>query len=174
MSEFKAWPKIPRLVNEYVIVTEKMDGTNSCIIINDKKIVGVQSRNRLITREDDNYGFANWAYDNENELIGLGNGYHYGEWCGPKINGNRHQLEKNELYLFNTHRPIESIPPYCKVVPILGEGPMQQLLGIGLYSIMSSLEMDRPYKPEGVIVYQTNANKLYKLTFNNPEGKWKV
>ena len=30
---FKKWPKIPRLENEVYYITEKIDGTNACIII---------------------------------------------------------------------------------------------------------------------------------------------
>jgi len=30
---FKAWPKIPRLENEIFHITEKIDGTNACIVI---------------------------------------------------------------------------------------------------------------------------------------------
>lgn len=33
--EFKEWPKIPRGQNEIVSITEKINGTNACIIIND-------------------------------------------------------------------------------------------------------------------------------------------
>ena len=59
--EFKAWPKIGRYNPFNVTITEKMDGTNACIIIEDGFIVGVQSRKRLITPDDDNFGFAQWV-----------------------------------------------------------------------------------------------------------------
>jgi len=46
--DFKAWPKIPRENPFNVTITEKIDGTNACIIIKDGEIIGVQSRKRLI------------------------------------------------------------------------------------------------------------------------------
>ena len=97
---FKAWPKIPRLENEVYHITEKIDGTNAAIIIkplekfvdalpiwyNDVYAIGAQSRTRLITPEDDNFGFAKWVKDNAEQLIAdLGVGYHYGEWWGNGI-----------------------------------------------------------------------------------------
>jgi len=54
---FQPWPKTPRL-NRDCIVTEKIDGTNSAIVIDEVGDVYAQSRNRLITPGDDNYGFA--------------------------------------------------------------------------------------------------------------------
>jgi len=92
--EFKPWPKIPRPKGMNITITEKMDGTNACVVIQDGNFVGAQSRNRIITPEDDNMGFANWAYENQSDLEGLGDGYHYGEWCGPGIQKNPHNLGK--------------------------------------------------------------------------------
>ena len=87
MSTFEAWPKTPRW-NREVIITEKIDGTNSAIIIeldtlgyaarDDVNLLSVeedggsiykvfaQSRNRLIFpgKMTDNYGFAAWVQEN--------------------------------------------------------------------------------------------------------------
>ena len=102
--EFKAWEKIPRENPFTVTITEKIDGTNACIIIMDGEIVGVQSRKRLITVLEDNYGFAKWVEYNKKDLLGLGDGYHYGEWAGLGIQGNPHKLDKKHFFLFNTFR----------------------------------------------------------------------
>ena len=48
MSEFKEFQKIPRLYRE-VIVTEKIDGTNACVVVGEDGSVGAQSRSRIIT-----------------------------------------------------------------------------------------------------------------------------
>lgn len=69
MSEFVKFNSIKRRCNEEVIITEKIDGTNACIIVENGKIVGVQSRSRIITIDDDNAGFAKFAYDNEDKLL---------------------------------------------------------------------------------------------------------
>ncbi len=47
MTEFKAWPKIARL-NRDMVITEKIDGTNACVIVTDDGSVHAQSRTRLI------------------------------------------------------------------------------------------------------------------------------
>jgi hypothetical protein len=80
-TEFIAFPKIARLRRE-IIVTEKIDGTNSCIFIGEDGEFLMGSRNRWITPESDNYGFAKWAMAHKEELMGLGHGRHYGEWWG--------------------------------------------------------------------------------------------
>ena len=48
--EFKAWPKITRLENKRApIFTEKIDGTNACIVIGPNGEFYTQSRTRFIT-----------------------------------------------------------------------------------------------------------------------------
>ena len=115
--EFKAWPKIGRENPFKVTITEKLDGTNSCVIIQDDKVVGVQSRKRFITPEDDNFGFAQWVVDNNDELLSLEDGYHYGEWAGEGIQKNPHCLEGKHFFLFNTFRwnpDNHNKPPCCR------------------------------------------------------------
>lgn len=70
---FEKFPKIPRL-NREIVITEKLDGTNASIEITDEGEFLVGSRNRYITPESDNYGFARWAYANKEELLKLGPG----------------------------------------------------------------------------------------------------
>ena len=76
--EFKPWEKIPRENPFTVTISEKIDGTNACVVIKDGDIVGVQSRKRFITPEDDNYGFAAWVEENRDELLKMGDGYQVG------------------------------------------------------------------------------------------------
>ncbi len=112
MTEFQAWPKIPRL-NRGCVVTEKIDGTNAAVVIervepsrpkhafelirilldsNELFAVFAQSRKRLLqTNEDggkgsDNFAFAAWVKENALELAAvLGEGRHFGEWWGSGI-----------------------------------------------------------------------------------------
>ncbi|WP_201783496.1 RNA ligase family protein [Herpetosiphon geysericola] len=51
-DEFVAFPKIARLARQ-VIVTEKIDGTNTCILINQQGEIRAGSRSRWITVDDD-------------------------------------------------------------------------------------------------------------------------
>lgn len=182
-TEFQPWPKIPRLVNEKITITEKMDGTNACIIIQDGEIVGIQSRKRFIYPEGyngmkgcDNAGFAGWVRDNEQALLALGDGHHYGEWCGPAIQGNPHNLPIKRFYLFNTQRwgaYAERAPSCCTTVRVLYEGPNTlEAINKAMESLAELAKMEK-YTPEGIIVYNHLARNSYKLTFESAEGKWK-
>jgi hypothetical protein len=96
--EFTAWPKTPRLFKDSMVITEKIDGTNSAVGVVEGWVhvaspttvglpdqvwaevdgkpytVYAQSRNRLIKpastgdKAADNYGFASWVYANHHEL----------------------------------------------------------------------------------------------------------
>jgi hypothetical protein len=172
--EFKPWPKIQRGGGtEQVTITEKLDGTNSCIIIQDGEIVGVQSRKRMITpgKNTDNYGFAQWVEDNSAELLGLGDGYHYGEWAGVGIQKNPLGLESKRFYLFNVARwNLEHQPPTCcYVVPVLYSGEYRPDI---IEEIMDSLKANAPHDPEGVVVWYHKARRYEKYTYNFVHGKW--
>lgn len=172
--EFKAWEKITRENPFNVTITEKMDGTNACIIIKDGEILGVQSRKRLITPEDDNYGFAQWVDDNKDDLINLGDGYHYGEWAGIGIQKNPHDLSSKKFFLFNAFRWNENNPNRpncCEVVPILFQGMLTQETVPELLETLK-LNATENQSPEGVIVYYHAFRKYTKHTIKSPNGKW--
>lgn len=146
--EFKAWPKTPRLFRE-VIVTEKIDGTNSAVIIQELEDfadadpmngltiverdgkyyeVAAQSRNRLIFpgKTTDNYGFAGFVQKNAEELFDLlGPGRHYGEWWGKGIQ-KRYQNAHAGIRgfaLFNTekHKDLHAWLPMDGGIDVLVE-----------------------------------------------------
>lgn len=170
--EFKAWPKISRDNPFNVTITEKIDGTNACIIIQDGNIVGVQSRKRFITVEDDNYGFASWVEENAFELLRLGGGYHYGEWAGPGIQKNPHNLGKKSFFLFNTCRwsDPEIRPDCCYIVPTLWQGILEKDT---IQKVMDDLKDGYDGKPEGVVVYYHAFGKYTKHTYKCQGGKWR-
>lgn len=171
--EFAKWPKTPRTNNNNVVITEKMDGTNACIVIRGGEIVAIQSRNRFIKPGDDNMGFAHWVSQNAEALVELGDGYHFGEWCGPGIQKNPHMLEQKEFYLFNVFRPAETLPDIVKQVRVLYQGPFTDEV---LNTTMSELwqhASEQQYVPEGVIVYSHATKSRSKMTFANSQGKWK-
>lgn len=172
--EFKAWAKIPRDNPFKVTITEKMDGTNACIIIIDGEIVGVQSRKRLITPENDNYGFAGWVEANKEDLLKLEDGYHYGEWAGLGIQKNPHDLPEKQFFLFNTFRwnpENPNRPDCCQVVPILFQGEMDSETVSGLLAKLVDEATDNQ-TPEGVIIYSHAFRSYTKHTIKSPNGKW--
>lgn len=175
MIHFEKFPKIPRIDKAlYAIVTEKLDGVNAQIAIENGCIVGVGSRNRWITPDNDNYGFAKWVQNNVEELLKLGDGRHYGEWFGQGIQRTYHLYEKR-FALFNVKRWRDVRPTCCDIVPVLFEGNLypsditeitEQLKKTG------SLASPGFKNPEGIIIYYPTTNTLLKWTYENSEGKW--
>jgi hypothetical protein len=118
--EFQGYPKIPRHYRESFTITEKIDGTNGCVVITEHGEVFAQSRSRFITPDDDNMGFAQWVYENKEELLLLGPGYHYGEWWGQGIQ--RRYFENHKVFsLFAWWLKEEEIPKCCRVVPVIAQ-----------------------------------------------------
>lgn len=174
MIEFKPWEKIPRDNPFSVTITEKIDGTNACVIVVDGEVVGAQSRKRLITPGDDNFGFAQWVKDNKEDLESLGDGYHYGEWAGPGIQKNPHNLKEKTFFLFNTARwnpDNPNRPKCCDVVPVMFQGVMNgDTIPELLEELIGCAAPDE--KPEGVVVYYHAFRKFTKHTLKSPNGKW--
>lgn len=150
--EFRPFPKIPRL-ERGLTITEKIDGTNAAIGITDDGQMWCQSRNRIITPDDDNMGFARWVADNESTLLELlGPGVHYGEWCGPGIQKNRHQFPNKRFLLFNVDRwaHLDHLADEgLGIVPVLyvGDDPSR------INYWFDQLPHERPYRPEGLMIY---------------------
>lgn len=189
MTDFVPFPKIPRL-NREIVVTEKIDGTNAAINIEmiDASALGeaepfsiprvtCQSRNRIITPLDDNYGFARWVEDNSAALIEvLGEGLHYGEWWGSGIQ-RRYGLtgDDKRFSLFNVSRWKEtdfSSVPGLGVVPILYEGAMDQIVIDWIVEdlgVNGSIAAPGFMNPEGVIIFHTAARSMFKVTCEDDE-----
>lgn len=173
--EFPKFGKIHRLSRDMVI-TEKLDGTNASIHITEKGEFLVGSRTRFITPDNDNFGFAAWAYEHEEELRQLGEGSHYGEWWGRKIQRG-YDLDERRFSLFNTSRwNEETKPDCCHVVPVLYIGEfdtdMVDYLLEGLHN-GGSVAAPGFGNPEGVVVYHRHSNSLFKKTLDhNDEHKF--
>ena len=170
--EFQGFPKISRL-RRNVIITEKLDGTNAQIYITDDLQLYAGSRNRWITPEDDNYGFAGWADRNKDQLLLLGPGRHFGEWWGNGIQ-RKYDLAEKRFSLFNVGRWNNHNPPpaCCHVVPVLCGGPLSDAI---VESALSSLRRNGSQAapgfmdPEGVVVYHTASQQLSKITLKHDD-----
>lgn len=169
--EFKAWERIPRENPFTVTISEKIDGTNGCIVIAGGDIAGVQSRKRFITPDDDNAGFAAWVEANKSELLTMGDGYHYGEWAGVGIQSNPLKLDRKHFFLFNTFRWNENNPnrpKCCDVVPVLYQG---ELMPNTIPALLDKMRLG-DVTHEGVVVYYHAFRKYTKHTIKSPNGKW--
>lgn len=65
----------------------KLHGTNAAIQVTPEGVLECQSRERVITPEDDNHGFARWVHSRKDEwLRALAPGtVVFGEWAGPGV-----------------------------------------------------------------------------------------
>jgi len=174
--EFEAWPKIPRGILGDVVITEKMDGTNACVIIQNGVIAGVQSRKRMLNvgKDVDNYGFASYVMQNKDIFLELGEGKHYGEWAGLGIQKNPHGLDSKYFYLFNTRRwGSHHLPPEgIRVVRVLHHGEYSALTIDEVMNNLKDTSVSEGYKAEGIIVYFPKLDAMEKHTFEYSKGKW--
>ena len=172
MSDFNPFQKIPRL-NRGCVITEKIDGTNAQVVIGEDGTVRAGSRNRWISVGDDNFGFARWVADHEAELRGLGVGQHFGEWWGPGIQRG-YGLKEKRFSLFNTGRwaDAEKRPACCDVVPVLYAGEFSSDTVDQVLDVLSETGSQASpgfMRPEGVVVYMTASNHLYKVLAENDD-----
>ena len=186
--EFQPFSKIARLSRE-IVVTEKIDGTNAgiqivplpvepdapyCAVVDDHAIFA-QSRSRIITPKEDNFGFAKWVAENAPSLVNLGPGAHFGEWWGSGIQRG-YGLAKGErrFSLFNVSRwsDPDVRPSCCHVVPELWRGDFdtQKILAcLNVLSRNGSWAAPGFVKPEGVVVFHIASNMLFKKTIERDE-----
>jgi len=187
MSElkFEGMEKIGRMKRECTI-TEKIDGTNAQILFDEDGNLLVGSRKREIWPEGtegkpkgcDNTGFARWVYDNRDELFEfLGQGRHFGEWCGGKIQRG-YGIKERKFLLFNSGRfgegkqeiPEGLVESGLGVVPILYQGVfttdaiddvMDDLKATGSHFVVGFMN------PEGIVVYHHAIRRNFKITFEH-------
>lgn len=167
---FTGFPKIARL-NRLVVVTEKIDGTNAQIYITDDGRILAGSRNKWITPEDDNYGFAKWVHAHAAELAALGPGAHFGEWWGAGIQ-RRYGMTEKVFSLFNVGRWNEKNPPpaCCRTVPELFRGSLENLnIGGVMADLQETGSIAAPgfMNPEGIILFHTASGQLFKKTIKD-------
>lgn len=179
MIDFEPFPKIARLIRDCV-VTEKIDGTNGQIYIEDDgTTMHVGSRNKWLDEKNDNYGFFKWAqFLVKADLLKLGPGRHYGEWWGSGIQRG-YGLPKGEkrFSLFNVGRwNAENTPDSVGVVPVLFQGQFDTLsIDAVLYDLEKEGSRAAPgfMDPEGICIYHTASMTTFKRTIKNgasPKG----
>lgn len=192
---FLEFPKIYRLSRE-VIVTEKIDGTSGTIYIGEAGEFLIGSRNRWITPEDDNYGFARWCMERKEALLTLGPGWHRGEfWGGGIQRGYGLRGSDKRFSMFNVARwcehgqvprRIETADPlvekYQEMLPVCVE--LVPVLYRGLFTteacehalehlrINGSVAVSGYGRPEGIVIYHVAGNVSFKKTAEK-DDEWK-
>lgn len=128
------WPSIDNLYNIRKNISEydslrkikyrakvKLHGTNCAISIFPNGDIVTQSREQIITPENDNSGFSCWANSNKKYWSSLKQTNQitvFGEWCGPGVHQGCaiHQIEKKifcvfAIQYFTTKGPFLEINP---------------------------------------------------------------
>jgi hypothetical protein len=157
-----------------IVVTEKIDGTNGQIYIEDDGVtMHIGSRNRWLTAEQDNHGFFVWVTEHREELLCLGPGRHFGEWWGHGIQRG-YGLTEKRFSLFNVKRWHKEEPPSCcRVVPILSTGLLDDVYTVEdcMRELRTEGSIAAPgfMRPEGIVIYHTHSGTLFKKTLENDE-----
>lgn len=222
-GQFKSWGSTPRF-HKGLHITEKIDGTNAGVCVQGVSktvfdghpdamrvfgeecdyLVRAQSRKRIITPGNDNFGFAAWVWENAASLANLlGHGYHYGEWYGEGIQKNPLAVKGRRWALFNTWhwgrkenldrlRMVDI--PGLTTVPVLHDeqrdGPADYMTipaiinGLnaggsradGFMTLPNAHKMDFHVEgPEGIIVWQRETRQRYKILLREDDKhKWEV
>lgn len=193
---FPKFPRIPRF-NREVVLTEKIDGSNGLVYVStaddfhyDQEamkgyftttpgglLMMAGSRKRWLNPDDDNFGFAQWVWDHADQLASLGTGHHYGEWYGKGINRN-YGLSERRFALFNVAKwgDPDVRPGCCEVVTVLGSCEAMGLGGVLTFWLDAlgshgSVHVPGFKKPEGIVLYHTAGNNLYKVTLEGDNAK---
>lgn len=100
--------EVDGILNGTVDLFYKIDGTNSQVFLKDENTLGFGSRNREITPEDDNAGFAKSMTDNKelySELLSFLRAHPsytiYGEWLVPHTLKSYIQASWKKFYVFD-------------------------------------------------------------------------
>lgn len=191
---FEPFPKLTRFSHDWII-TEKIDGTNAQILIvpvadvpiNETQELAIidgyaiyaGSRKQMLSPKQDNYGFAKFVQQNAEALItALGEGRHFGEWCGLGIQ-RRYDMDRKVFALFNVDRWAEQdLPEGVVTVPVLergyfdnpGEAAQRALDNLKAWGSVFAPGFNNP---EGVVMFHRPSQTLFKKTFDYDEqGKW--
>ncbi|HKP75319.1 MAG TPA: RNA ligase family protein [Longimicrobiaceae bacterium] len=181
VSDFEEFPKIARL-SRGCVITEKIDGTNAQVHVLEDGTVLAGSRNRYVTPDADNFGFAAWVKAHEDQLRQLGPGRHFGEWWGSGIQRG-YGLQKGEkrFSLFNVARWADDRdrekfpqdrPACCCVVPILFAGPFETDWiehSLDFLRREGSQAVPGFMRPEGIVIWHEAARVLFKKTLEKDE-----
>lgn len=162
---FPSFASIPRFYRD-VTITEKIDGTNALVYVEPTTLeVFAGSRNRWLTLEKDNFGFAKWVAEHTEELKRLGPGRHYGEWYGLGIQRG-YGLDHKRLALFGGRQSYEQ--RLCwETVPVLYHGPFKD---IDIDNLMAnfikrgSCAVPGWMDPEGFVIFHHSSGQLFKFT----------
>ena len=184
---------VERNFGEQLVLDDKPDPTVLAVTFGPPKMandgvpafeywIGAQSKNRMLTTTDDNFGFAKWVQSNAVSLVqDLGEGSHFGEWWGAGIQRKYGTSFKNfSLFESRTLGDWSELPefdtPALNVAPPLYVGEYYEgVVSECLSRLQENGSQVAPLgwpTPEGVVI-KFKTGERFKVTLdNNDRGKW--
>jgi len=160
-----------------VLATEKLDGTDVSILIEEGTIIGIWNRtNRIPIFGNKRFIIEGLLEAKERGYCELPDGQHFGELIGPKVNGNPYKLDKHIWIPFNTfvrkHLSYNSWHKYPKTFENISNWFSNTIAEGGIFSLymrMKGIEQ----KPEGIVFHNLKTGQMSKLRLDMFDW-WKV
>ena len=170
-----ATKKMKNFINKPVVITQKYDGTSTTFMVFDQKFTICGRNHVLLTKTGETYHYFEIAqrYQLETKMLQLNRNLAIqGETIGQreegthKINGNRHQIQGLEFYVFNIYDIDKryylkwddlleiTLELELKTVPVVYQGPMkEEFLKIPtLINLASEQRYEGGHICEGIVI----------------------
>lgn len=160
-----------------VIATEKLDGTDVSIVIENGIITSIWNRTQRIPFFCKGKMVIVKAVIEsfERGYTDLPDGQHFGEVIGPKVNGNPYKLDKHLWIPFNTYcrdkLSYNSWHKYPKTFENINKWFLDSVEDGGIFSLFMR-RRDIKQKPEGIVFHNLKTGQMFKLRLDMlPEYK---
>ncbi len=162
-----------------VLATEKLDGTDVSIIIENGKITRIFNRTNEVPFFNKGKKWITEAVLNSYErgYCDFSDGQYFGEVIGPRVNGNPYQLNEHLWIPFKTycreHLAYKSWHKYPKTFENISKWFRMPISEGGIFSLfLRKRGIER--KPEGIVFHNIKTGQIAKLRldmFEDFEGK---
>jgi hypothetical protein len=151
-----------------VLCTEKLDGTDVSIIVENGKITRIFNRTNEIPFFCKQKKFIVEAILNsfERDYCDFTDGQYFGEVIGEKVNGNPYKIQGHLWLPFNTycreHLAYKSFHKYAKNFENIQKWFLDEIKDGGIFSLFArrrGIEL----KPEGVVFHNLKTGQMAKL-----------
>lgn len=165
-----------------VVATEKLDGTNVSVLIEDGIIKSIWNRTERVPFFNKGKQYIIHGIQesySRGYLDFLGDGQHFGELIGAKVNGNRHEIKDHIFLPFDSYVKknlvYESWNKYPKDFDSISKWFKESLFSLYHCRIKGchDIPIEQRVKPEGIVFYSPDGRmaKLRRDMFDWYEGR---
>lgn len=163
---------------DIVLATEKFDGTNVSVYLEDGQIKRILNRENRIDIWNNQEHFYTGIYraidEKKFKPERLLDGQYFGELIGPKLNGNPHEVDKPIWLPFDyikEHYYFKFYNGWLKDMYAYNVLPTEERIYNKFYELFNNLNSlwfrqqhnGRMKHPEGIVFYNTNTGEMCKL-----------